>query len=112
MNIPNQAETGSEGPQMAYRGVTEPRIWTKSPDLPSYGIDFIEWCESIGFNLLPWQEFLAHEICKVTEDDKWYFKEVGVIISRQNGKSTFMQLMILWKHWFAEVRKELEKRLL
>jgi hypothetical protein len=41
--------------------------------------------------------FLAHEICKVTEDDKWYFKEVGCIISRQNGKSTFMQLMILWR---------------
>jgi hypothetical protein len=41
--------------------------------------------------------FLAHEICKVTEDDKWFFKEVGVIISRQNGKSTFMQLMILWR---------------
>ncbi len=97
MNIPNQAETGSERPQTAYRGVTEPRIWTKSPELPSYGIDFIEWCESIGFTLLPWQMFLAHEICKVTEDDKWYFKEVGVIISRQNGKSTFMQLMILWR---------------
>jgi len=97
VNIPNQAETGSEGPQTAYRGVTEPRIWTKSPELPSYGIDFIEWCESIGFNLLPWQMFLAHEVCKVTEDDKWYFKEVGVIISRQNGKSTFMQLMILWR---------------
>jgi hypothetical protein len=65
--------------------------------LPSYGIDFIEWCESIGYLLLPWQQFLAHEICKVTEDDKWFFKEVGVIISRQNGKSTFMQLMILWR---------------
>lgn len=95
--MPEQAQTASEPPQKAYRGVVEPRIWTKSPDLPSYGIDFIEWCESIGFNLLPWQQFLAHEICKVTEDDKWYFKEVGVIISRQNGKSTFMQLMILWR---------------
>lgn len=95
--MPEQAQTASEPPQKAYRGVIEPRIWTKSPDLPSYGIDFIEWCESIGFNLLPWQQFLAHEICKVTEDDKWYFKEVGVIISRQNGKSTFMQLMILWR---------------
>ena len=95
--MPKQAVKGSEPPQKAYRGVTEPRIWTKSPDLPSYGIDFIEWCESIGYTLLPWQQFLAHEICKVTEDDKWYFKEVGVIISRQNGKSTFMQLMILWR---------------
>ena len=95
--MPKQAENVSEPPQKAYRGVVEPRIWTKSPELPSYGIDFIEFCESIGFNLLPWQQFLAHEICKVTEDDKWYFKEVGVIISRQNGKSTFMQLMILWR---------------
>jgi len=95
--MPEQAQTASEPPQKAYRGVIEPRIWTKSPDLPSYGIDFIEWCASIGFNLLPWQQFLAHEICKVTEDDKWYFKEAGVIISRQNGKSTFMQLMILWR---------------
>ena len=97
MITPEQAETGSEPPQTVWHGVVEPRIWTKSPDLPSYGIDFIEWCESIGFKLLPWQMFLAHEICKVTEDDKWYFKEVGVIISRQNGKSTFMQLMILWR---------------
>ena len=95
--MPNKAQTGLEPPQKAYRGVIEPRIWTKSPDLPSYGIDFIEWCASIGFDLLPWQCFLAHEICKVTEDDKWYFKEAGVIISRQNGKSTFMQLMILWR---------------
>lgn len=79
------------------QGVLEPRIWTRSPDLPSYGIDFIEFCESIGFTLLPWQQFLAHEICKVDENDRWYFKEVGVIISRQNGKSTFMQLMILWR---------------
>lgn len=97
MITPEQGETGSEPPQTVWHGVIEPRIWTKSPDLPSYGIDFIEFCESIGFNLLPWQMFLAHEICKVTEDDKWYFKEVGVIISRQNGKSTFMQLMILWR---------------
>jgi phage terminase large subunit-like protein len=95
--MPKQAENVSEGLQTVWHGVTEPRIWTKSPDLPSYGIDFIEFCESIGFNLLPWQMFLAHEICKVNEDDKWYWKEVGCIISRQNGKSTFMQLMILWR---------------
>ena len=98
----DKAQTGLETPHKVWHGVTEPRIWTKSPDLPSLGIDFIEFCESIGFNLLPWQMFLAHEICKVTENDKWYFKEVGVIISRQNGKSTFMQLMILWRMYALE----------
>jgi hypothetical protein len=100
--MPKQAEIASEPPQKVWHGVTEPRIWTQSPDLPSYGIQFIEFCESIGFKLLPWQMFLAHEICKVGEDDKWYFKEVGVIISRQNGKSTFMQLMILWRMYALE----------
>jgi len=98
----DKAQKGLEPPQKAYRGVIEPRIWTKSPDLPSLGIDFIEFCESIGFTLLPWQQFLAHEICKIREDDKWYFKEVGVIIARQNGKSTFMQLMILWRMFALE----------
>jgi phage terminase large subunit-like protein len=98
----DKAETGLEGHQKAYRGVIEPRIWTRSPDLPSYGIQFIEFCESVGVTLLPWQQFLAHEICKVTENDKWYFKEAGVIISRQNGKSTFMQLMILWRMYALE----------
>jgi phage terminase large subunit-like protein len=97
-----QAKKGSIGLTEAGRGVIEPRIWTKSPDLPSLGIDFIEFCESIGFTLLPWQQFLAHEICKVNEDGKWYFKEAGVIISRQNGKSTFMQLMILWRMYALE----------
>lgn len=100
--MPKQAQTGLEQPQKAYRGVIEPRLWTKSPDLPSLGIDFIEFCESIGFKLLPWQMFLAHEICKIREDGKWYFKEVAVIIARQNGKSTFMQLMILWRMYALE----------
>jgi hypothetical protein len=100
--MPNQAEKGLEGLTTGFKGVVEPRIWTKSPDLPSLGIDFIEFCESIGFTLLPWQQFLAHELCKVTEDGKWWFKEAGVIISRQNGKSTFMQLMILWRMYALE----------
>ena len=100
--MPKQAQKGSKPAQEAYRGVQEPRIWTKSPDLPSLGIDFIEFCESIGFKLMPWQQFLAHEVCKVREDGKWHFKEVGIIIARQNGKSTFMQLMILWRMYALE----------
>lgn len=91
------ASIALETAEQPLQGVVEPRIWTPSPDLPSYGIDFMEFCESIGYELLPWQKWLSHEICKVDENDKWHFKEVGVIISRQNGKSTFMQLMILWR---------------
>lgn len=95
--MPDITSIALETAEQPLQGVVEPRIWTPSPDLPSYGIDFMEFCESIGFELLPWQKWLANEICKVDENDKWHFKEVGVIISRQNGKSTFMQLMILWR---------------
>ena len=95
--MPDITQIALETAEQPLQGVAEPRIWTPSPDLPSYGIDFMEFCESIGYELLPWQKWLSHEICKVDEFDRWHFKEVGVIISRQNGKSTFMQLMILWR---------------
>lgn len=95
--MPSNDSNSLKSLAVTLQGVLEPRIWTQSPDLPSLGIDFMEFCESIGFELLPWQKWLAHQICKVDENDKFYFKEIGVIISRQNGKSTFMQLMILWR---------------
>jgi phage terminase large subunit-like protein len=85
------------GPESPIQGVLEPRIWTPSPDLPTLGDDFAAWCAEIGFPLLPWQVWLAQQLCKVNPDGTWYFKEAGVIISRQNGKSTFMQLMIMWR---------------
>lgn len=101
-----QDSKGLKTAPVTLQGVTEPRIWTKSPDLPSYGIQFIEFCESMGITLLPWQMFLAHEILKVNEDDTWHFMEVGCIVSRQNGKSTFMQWMILWRMF--ELRQKLQ----
>lgn len=88
---------GLDSPKSPMQGVLQPRIWTPSPDLPTLGDDFAAWCEEIGFPLLPWQVWLAQQICKTNPDGTWYFKEAGVIISRQNGKSTFMQLMILWR---------------
>ena len=80
---------------VAYLGATEPRIWTKGGDLPSKGQEMIDFCEEIGFPLLPWQKWLAIEMHKVLPSGKWRFPEVGIIISRQNGKSTFLALRIL-----------------
>ncbi len=95
-------QNGLEQPPTAYLGATEPRIRSKPVDLPSRGQEMIDFCEKLvdpvtgeHFKLLPWQKLLAMEMHRVKPDGRWYHNEVGVIIARQNGKSTFMQLRIL-----------------
>ena len=78
-------------------GVTEPRIHTPLNDLPSRGNEFIEFCDRIGHPLLPWQQWLAHHSLKVNPDGTWKHPIVGLIVARQNGKSTYMALQILWR---------------
>jgi len=95
--MPNSDQTGSDSLTSGIRGITEPRIRTKSQDLPSKGAEFIEFCKRIDYPLLPWQEFLAHEILKYKADGRWASSEVGIVVSRQQGKSTFMSLLILFK---------------
>lgn len=95
--MPKSDENGLNRLTDGIRGITEPRIRTKSLDLPSKGAEFIEFCKRIDYPLLPWQEFLAHEILKYKPDGRWASSEVGIVVSRQQGKSTFMSLLILFK---------------
>lgn len=87
-------------------GVTEPRIHTKLNDLPSLGDKFISFCDRIGHPLLPWQQWLAHHSLKVNSDGSWAHPVVGLIVARQNGKSTFMALQILWRIY--ELKEQLQ----
>jgi len=89
--------TGLKTAPMTLEGVAEPRIRTKPVDLPSRGQEFIDFCARIDYELLPWQKVLAYETLKYKEDTRWHHSEVGIVIARQQGKSTFMALMILWK---------------
>ena len=79
------------------RGVPEPRIHTKLNDLPSYGEQMIKFCEEIGFELMPWQQWLAHHSLKYKPDGRWAHPIVCLLVGRQNGKSTFMALNILFR---------------
>jgi phage terminase large subunit-like protein len=94
-DTPNTLQIASDSPTSAWRGFLEPRIRSPKNDLPSKGQEMIDFCKEIGFPLLPWQENLAIEMHKVKPDGRWYHNEIGVILSRQNGKSTFMALRIL-----------------
>jgi phage terminase large subunit-like protein len=97
------AENGSIGLTEAKEEVAEPRYGSQTPrimspslDLPSKGQEMIEFCKEIGFPLLPWQELLAIESLKYKADSRWAHPLVGIMLPRQQGKSTFMALRILF----------------
>lgn len=81
-------------------GKEEPRIWTKPlrklTRNTSLGFAFIDFCEVLGVELLPWQKWLAiHALEIVTEGKTWRFRYryVVILISRQNGKTFFEVLL-------------------
>jgi phage terminase large subunit-like protein len=82
-------------PVVAGQGYPTPRLTTQINDLPSKGQEMIDFCAEIGYPLLPWQEYVAIHAHKVKPDGRWAHSEVGLLIARQNGKSTFMALRIL-----------------
>lgn len=82
------------------KGKTEPRVWT--PPLAeltketTLGFAFIDFCEILGVELLPWQKWLAiHALETVSDGDMWRFRfrYVIILISRQNGKTFFEVLL-------------------
>ena len=76
-------------------GVQTPRIHSKLNDLPSKGQDMIDFATELGINLMEWQRFVCIHGHKVREDGRWAHSELGLIMARQQGKSTLMMLRIL-----------------
>lgn len=81
----------------AYRGVVKPRIHTTITENPSRGLEFVEFCAKYGQELMPWQEWLSEQVLRVFPDGRWQTPVNGILIARQNGKSTFMAWQILWR---------------
>jgi len=76
-------------------GVQTPRICSKLNDLPSKGQEMIDFATELGINLMEWQRFVCIHGHKVREDGRWAHSELGLIMARQQGKSTLMMLRIL-----------------
>jgi hypothetical protein len=76
-------------------GVQTPRIHSKLTDLPSKGQDMIDLATELGINLMDWQRYVCIHGHKVREDGRWAHSELGLIMARQQGKSTLMMLRIL-----------------
>jgi phage terminase large subunit-like protein len=76
-------------------GVQTPRIHSKLTDLPSKGQDMIDLATELGINLMEWQRYVCIHGHKIRPDGRWAHSELGLIMARQQGKSTLMMLRIL-----------------
>ena len=64
----------------------------------SRGFACIEFAESIlEIELLPWQKALLIRALELNPDGTYRFKTVLLLVARQNGKSTLMQVLSLWR---------------
>ena len=55
----------------------------------------IDFATELGINLMEWQRFVCIHGHKVRADGRWAHSELGLIMARQQGKSTLMMLRIL-----------------
>jgi hypothetical protein len=91
-------KTGEISVDQAYSGlggVQTPRIHSKLNDLPSKGQEMIDFATELGINLMEWQKYVCIHGHKVRPDGRWAHSELGLIMARQQGKSTLMMLRIL-----------------
>lgn len=84
----------------AVLGNTEPRIWTPplrelTPDT-SYGYELIDFAARIGWPFDPYQEWLAVHMGELLPDGRPRFRTFLALIARQNGKSLFCKILILY----------------
>lgn len=91
---------------------TPPRFWTAPPRHrapepgcpacanPDYAagcgnyqsLDILEWGEEYGYSLDPWQSWWLTEACGTTPEGLWSAFECMLILSRQNGKNSCLEV--------------------
>ena len=98
----NRAEQGIDVQSKALIGSGTPRIHSRLNDLPSRGLEIIDFSAQLGVELMPWQKFVFEHAMKVKLDGRWKSPVCVIVAARQNGKSTIMEMsilgrMFLWK---------------
>ncbi|OII61200.1 hypothetical protein BJP40_06650 [Streptomyces sp. CC53] len=79
-------------------GKQTPRI-LHVPSVPrtrSAGKEAVELAASAGLILDPWQALVLEHALAFRPDGRWVAREVGVCVSRQNGKGSIIEALELW----------------
>lgn len=85
-------------------GDQTPRILALPLDrrVQSAGREAVELAASAGLVLDPWQELVVEHALAMREDGKWCASEIGVMVSRQNGKGSIIEALELWALYINE----------
>jgi hypothetical protein len=93
-------------------GGQAPRFWTaparhrdKAADCPACAdpgyragcgertsADMLGWAPNFGYELDPWQGWFLTELCGTRPDGRWASFENYLVLSRQNGKNTCLEV--------------------
>lgn len=76
-------------------GSPTPRISTTPTTNQTKGHEVIELANQMGMPLMPWQEYVLLDGCKIKDNGEFVSKTNLLVISRQNGKTTLMKFRIL-----------------
>lgn len=87
-------------------GNSVPRIYTpplrELTEETTLGYAFIAFAQMLGIPLLPWQQWLAIHALELLPNGKFRFRTIVLLVGRQNGKSTFAQLLGLFMMYVVE----------
>ena len=78
----NKDEQGIDAQSKRLIGSPTPRIHSKLNDLPSRGLEIIDFAAQIGVELMPWQKFVFEHGMKVKPDGRWRHPVVTVVAAR------------------------------
>ncbi len=78
-------------PPSALVGAQHPRLLSVPPFISSAGQEAVELAATAGLVLDPWQQFVLDQSLGERSDGNWSAFEVGLIVSRQNGKGSILE---------------------
>lgn len=83
-------------------GSETPRLWTKPrrklTPKTTRGYEVIEFAETVlRISLHPWQKWWLIHALELNEDGSYRFRTLILLVARQNGKTTLIQVLALWR---------------
>lgn len=104
-----EAESVSDRRTEPLRGIPEARLYSKPlrPLTPetTKGFEFAEFCsEVLKMPLLPWQLWLALHILELLPDGTFRYRQVVILVARQNGKTHLLRCLVLYFMYLRGVR--------
>lgn len=98
---------GSTSSGLDVIGSVTPRLWTpplrELTEDTTYGFELIDFAETIGWPLDPWQQWSAIHLGELRPDGRPRFRKVLILVARQNGKTTLARVLLLWWLFVARV---------